>query len=569
MVQKQSISKGFTALSIAGILNKVMAVIYVPFLTFFLGNYGNGIYNSGYTIYTMIFVVTNAGVPIAISKLVSEQIASSEYRLSFRTFKISGVLLISMGLISSIVMAVFARQFSEFIRFPEAYLTILALSPTMLFTSISCTFRGYFQGRSNMIPTSISQIIEGAVNCVLTVVFAGLLLGYGKSWAISHGIEGAKQIKHKSLEFAAAGGTIGTSVGALFSAVYLIYVYNKNRVSIHKELKQSSTTGRIYSSGRILRKIFKYAVPITLGAVAIYSANIIDLRFVKERLVYSGFSKDAATALYGVLSTQYLKLIYIPVSISTALATTIIPAISSIAAKRDKDLLGKTINKSMKYLLMFSIPSAVGLSVLAKPTVHILFPNAPDGWDLLMMGSWILVLISIVTIQTAILQAVGKPYIPTIHLCIGFIFKIFLNYNLVAIKAINIKGALIGTAVCYSFACYTNYRSIKKYTGVRIKYKKVFNRPLSVSIIMGAVIYPLYKLLDIIAKLAIKPIFLRSVLCGGTAIISGCFVYFSFMVVAGGINGEDIKRFPMGGKVLRIVTRVPFFKKRLSVRKSF
>ncbi|HEX3029102.1 MAG TPA: polysaccharide biosynthesis protein [Clostridia bacterium] len=563
MVEKQSISKGFTALSIAGIINKVLAVLYVPFLTIFLGDMGNGIYNAGYTIYILVFVITNAGIPVAISKLVSEQQAVSDYRLSYRTLKISGTLLISMGLFSSIIMAVFAKQLAVAIKYPEAYLTILALSPTLLFTTISCTFRGYFQGRSNMMPTGVSQIIEQAVNSVLTVVFAWVMLGYGRNYAISHGIHDPVQINLRAIEFAAAGGTVGTSVGAMFSAFYLVRTYYKYKAGILNEMKSQAFKGMKHSSGMILKKIFKYAVPITLGAVAIYAANIIDLRFVKDRLVHSGFSIPDANAMYGIFSTQYLKVIFIPVTLSTALATTIIPAISSIAARKDREQLGKTINKCMQTILMLSIPSAVGITVLAEPIVHILFPTSPHGADLLVMGSWILVLISVVSIQTAILQGIGKTYVPTVHLVVGFILKIILNYNLISIKAINIKGALIGSAVCYSFACYTNYRSIKKYTGVRIKYKKVFNRPLSVSIIMGMVIYPLYKLLDIIAKLAIRSMFIRSALCGSAAIASGCLVYFSVMVVAGGITGEDIKRFPMGGKILRIVTRVPFYKKRL------
>jgi len=255
MVEKQSISKGYTVLSLAGIINKVLAVLYVPFLTIFLGNDGNGIYNAGYTIYILVFVITNAGIPVAISKLVSEQIASSDYRLSYRTLKISGALLISMGLFSSIIMAVFAKPFANMIHMSGAYLTILALSPTMLFTTISCTFRGYFQGRSNMIPTSISQIIEQFVNSVLTVVFAWIMLYYGRNYAIAHGIKKAEDIRLIAIEFAAAGGTVGTSVGALVSATYLFRTYLKNKVSILKELKQTPVIEEFkQTTGMVLKK---------------------------------------------------------------------------------------------------------------------------------------------------------------------------------------------------------------------------------------------------------------------------------------------------------------------------
>lgn len=563
-MDKQSNARGFTILSVAGIINKLLGVLYVPILTLILGNVGNGIYNAGYTIYLMVFVITNAGIPVAISKLISEQIASSRYDVSYRTLKISGTLLISIGVFTSIMTAIFAKQLSAMVSWPESYMTILALSPTMLFTAVSCTFRGYFQGRSNMVPTSISQIIEQAVNTTFTILFAWIMYRYGRDYALLQGITDEREINLEAVKFAAAGGTVGTSLGALASALYLCRTYAKNKAGILKEIAQTVQSEHFkYTTKMILKKIFQYSIPITLGSAAIYTASLIDLRFTKTRLIAGGFSVTEASALYGIFSTQYLKVLFIPITLATALATAILPSISAAAARNDRVLLGRRISRSLKTILMIAIPAAVGMAVLAKPIIRILFPTAPDGWELLMMGSWIMVLISVVSIQTAILQGIGKTYVPTIHLVIGLAMKLFINYNLISIKAVNIKGAIAGSAVCYIFAGYMNYRSIKKLTGVRFNVKHLFNRPLSVSIIMGLAVLLVYKVLAIVTGFFISSMFLQSLISGGIAIAAGGAVYYLLMIFAKGITAEDIKSLPQGNKILAYTSKVPYVKKYL------
>lgn len=564
-MDKQSNAKGFTVLSIAGIINKLLGVLYVPILTLILGNVGNGIYNAGYTIYLMVFVITNAGIPVAISKLVSEQLASGRFDVSYRTLKISGTLLISVGVLTSILTAVFARQFSTMLGWPESYLTVLALSPTMLFTAVSCTFRGYFQGRSNMSPTGISQIIEQAVNTTLTVLFAWIMFRYGRDYAIAHGITDEKAIHLEAVTFAAAGGTVGTSLGALASALYLCWTFLRSKAAIRKEIRESSPGGTArYSTKKILKKIFQYSIPITLGSIAIYTTSLIDLRFMKTRLIAGGFDTTQATALYGIFTTQYLKVLFIPITIATALATAIIPGVSAAAAVNDEQLLGRRISNSLKTILMISVPAAVGMAVLAKPIVNILFPTTPDGWDLLMMGSWTMILISLVSIQTAILQGIGKTYVPTVHLVIGLAMKLIINYNLISIKSINIKGAIIGSAACYIFAGYMNYRSIKKYTGVRLNVKRLFNRPLSVSIIMGLFVLLVYEGFTFMTGFLIRSLFLQNLICGSLAIAAGGAAYYLLMIVAKGLTVEEIRSFPMGSRVLAITRKIPAMQKYLA-----
>lgn len=557
--KKQTTAKGFAILGAAGIINKVLAVLYVPILTLLIGDVGNGIYNAGYMMYLLVFVITNTGIPIAISKIVSEQIALENFEDSHRTLKISGIMLITLGLITSVLTAVFATPLSNAVGWPEARLTILALSPTMFFTAVSCTFRGYFQGRSNMLPTGISQIIEQFLNTILTVIFAWVMLRYGIQYAAAH--PGVDQ-RLVPLEFASAGGTIGTSVGAMGSAIYLIIVYLKSRKFILNEITESINLDQIHkTSVEIAKKILKYAVPITLGSTAVYIANLIDLKYTKSRLITAGFSIYDANSLYGILTTQYQKILNIPLSIAAALAAAIIPTISAAAAMNDVKLLGSRINKSLKAILTITIPAALGLAVLSEPIIRLLFPKNAHGWDLMIIGSWILVLISVVQIQTAILQGIGKTHLPTIHMFTGLIIKIIINYSLISIRSINIKGAIIGSAACYSFACLLNYLSIKKYTKTTIVLKDTLLKPLAASLIMGLGAFAFYQIVIFGMKNSLHSAYLLNLVAACTAIAFGGAIYFVGMIMVRGITAEDIKRLPLGGKINRVLGKISILKK--------
>lgn len=564
MVKKQSTVKGFTILGAAGIINKVLAVMYVPILTLLIDDYGNGIYNAAYTMYLLVYVITNTGIPIAISKLVSEQVALKNYYDSHRTLKISGAILVSLGFVISVLTAVFSGWLSQAVGWPEARMAILVLSPTIFFTSISSTFRGYFQGRSNMTPTGVSQVLEQSLNSVLTIILAWTMLRYGAHYAASCGIQDTQSIRLTSLKFAAAGGTAASVVGGAGSAWFLIRVYMRNRRSILKEIRESSGRNEYYYSSRqIAKRILKYAIPITLGSVAVYTANLIDLKYTKGRLITAGFSQYEASALYGILTTQYQKMLNIPLAIASALAAAIIPTISAAAAVRDRKLLGRRVNDSFRAIFMITLPSAVGLAILAKPIIGILFPRNVHGWDLMMMGSWVLVLISMVQIQTAVLQGIGKTHIPTINMVLALLVKIIINYNLIAIKSINIKGAVIGSAVSYFIAAMLNHRSIRRYSGISMNRRVIFNRPLVASIVMGMAVALVYAAASFILSRFLSSVTLKYFIGASVAIATGVFVYFVVMLSIKGITSRDIQRVPGGGRIYRYLSRYPLMKRLL------
>ena len=278
----------------------------------------------------------------------------------------------------------------------------------------------------------------------------------------------------------------------------------------------------------------------------------------KSRLMTAGFSDVEATSMYGILATQYTKVLFVPVVFATALSTAVLPSISEAAAVNDRALLNRRISEAFRTIFMIAVPAAIGLTVMAKPVINILFYRSPDGWDLLMAGSWTIIIISLVSVQTSVLQGLGKTYVPTVHMVIGLALKLIVNYTLIAVRSINIKGAIIGNAVCYIFAAVMNYRALKKLTGIRLNIRKTFNRPLSVSIIMGIFVYLIYHGFVFMLEWLIKSAFILNAVCCFAAVAAGCLIYYMLMIVAGGITANDIRNLPMGGKILAVTAKFPY-----------
>jgi len=240
-MKKQSITKGFAVLSAAGLITKILSVLYIPFLLAIIGDEGNGIYAAAYQVYVFIYVIANSGIPVAIAKSVSELTAVGNYKDALRIFKISRFFLIIIGTVLTVLMFVTAKPLAVMINSEKSFLAIAALSPTLFFTALASAYKGYFQGMSNMTPTAVSQVVEQIFNMIFTVLFAALLI-------------------NKSLEAACAGGTVGTTVGALASVIVLIFIYNRRREEINN-LKEHRKTAKRYSYKQLATRIFYYSLP--------------------------------------------------------------------------------------------------------------------------------------------------------------------------------------------------------------------------------------------------------------------------------------------------------------------
>lgn len=536
MEQRQTTTKGITILSIAGIINKLLALVYLPIQSHIVANYGNGIIGSGYNIYILIFSLSNAGLPVVISKLTSEQNAKGNFIGSQRVLKTCSIVMMSLGIFFGSFMALGAKWISVFINQPKASLMILALSPALLFTSVSSIFRGYFQGRLNMIPTAISQIIEQGLNSVFTIVFISLLIRYG-------------------ISAAAAGSTIGTSLGAMGAAVFLFFVYIKNKKYRAIELKNSTYSGKQLSYKYILKQIRIYTAPAILGVVASNLNNMIDLKLCVSRLIAGGFSHIHAVELYGILNYQFQKILNVPLAITNTIPMALIPAISAALAVKNTEMMKRKLNEGLKAILLITVPSAAGLAFLARPIITFVFFSRNQGSDLMIMGSWVIILIAVNFFQNSILIGIGKPKIPPINMTIGMILKIILNYFLISIPWINVKGSIIGTILAYLAACILNYFSIKKYIEFKPNFKKIIFKPVFASVAMGFSVYGIY---DIIYNLLINVLRQKILLNDISLLITipfGVCIYLFVLLYSKALNENDILKLPLGEKLVIILKK--------------
>lgn len=530
MERKNTATKGFAVLSAAGIINKVLSVIYIPLLLQIVGDLGYGIYSAGYRIYVFIYILTNSGFPIAISKLQAELIAQQNYRDARRSFKIIKAVMTLYGLIMTVLTIIFASQITQALHYERSYLVILALAPTMLFTALSSTYRGFFNGSSYMTPTAMSQIVEQFLNVVLSLLFAYLLLPYG-------------------IEAACAGATVGTTVGALGSAMYL----KSKHKDIWKFLKKKTPENiPTIQAKDIVKRFLSYAVPIAINSIVINAGDLIDLWNTKICLLAAGFASDAADIKYGVLS-KYNQILNVPLAITAALYVAIMPSFSAAVALKDNKLLKKHISDTFKITFLVSIPAAVGLTVLSRPVFMLLFSQKYlDGWNLMTVGAIVIILASVVQIQTSILQAINRTGLSTLAMLAGISVKIVINYILISIPSINILGAVIGTIVSLTIPIYLNSRSLRKYLPVEVVIRKHLGRPIIASAIMGIVVGGVYTLLMLVLQF-IPSVYLVNAFSTVIAIIIGAAIYGFIMLKIGGISREDLETIPYISKLKRFI----------------
>lgn len=528
-LNRQSTTKGFAILSIAGLLVKILSILYVPFLRKILGDEGVGIYGAAYNVFVFMYIITNSGIPVAISKLVSELIAVENYQDAVKSFKMSRSLLSVVGLIMSLLMFILAEPLANSMNFPRAALAIKALSPTLVFTALLSSYRGYFQGRGNMTPTGVSQVVEQIFNIIFSLGFAYFLL---KSFGLEEGV---------------AGATVGTSVGA-FAAVIILKVFYQKYRKFKVPSGYNPLKVKRYSNEKLFKKILNYSIPMTVCIGLQNLGLLIDPKIVKARLMDIGYTQSLADVSYGWLY-QYNTLIFVPITIIMALAAAILPSISGSAAVNDNESLEGKVNYSFRLCFMISIPAAAGLMSLSIPIFRLLGYNI-DAAALMKYGAFILIFMAIVQIQTSILQGVGKLYSVTVYAVIGLIAKIIVNYIAIGKPNINIFGALIGNAICFFIPLILNYLTINKVLKVRISLIKHAIKPLIASFVMGIVAYLLQFNLDFTLSL-INMGYFSNAIATIVSIAAAVFTYLYVLILTGGITRRDFDILP--SKLLKFI----------------
>ncbi|MCM0648456.1 polysaccharide biosynthesis protein [Clostridium swellfunianum] len=521
-MKTQSTTKGFAILSAAGMVVKLISLLYVPMLLFIIGDEGYGVYYGAYSVFAFVYVITNTGLTSAISKLVAELVAFKNYRDAVKAFKMARLMLLGIGFLMAVLMAVLSKPLASMMNNPDAYLALAALSPAVLLTSAASAYRGYFQGRGNMTATAVSQILEQIMNIVFSLLFASLWAKYGV-------IE------------ACAGATIGTTAGAFASVVYLIRYYEKNKAFKVSKSDLQLEVKRLHNK-TLAKRLINYSVPLTVNWGLQNAGNVIDNQVTMGRLTSSGLNYSQAKIKNSYLG-KYQTLLGVPITIISALCSSVLPVISGAAAVNNSEEVKKGIDYAYKTCFLIAMPAAVGLAVLSGPIFDSIFPKYSSGAILMKYGAVVLVLMAIVQIQSTILQSIGKLYISTLYIVIGIAAKIILNYILIGKPEINILGAVYGSMVGFLLPLFLNNFVIKRTLNIKYNLILLAIKPLIAAAFMGVVVYLVQFDIEYVIGFVYKGYFNR-MLSTIIAIGAGMFAYIYALVLIGGITKKDMEIVP-------------------------
>ena len=539
--QKQNSFFGGAAILAAGILIvKLIGMFYKIPLINIIGEAGAADFNNAYNIYAVLLTVSTAGLPVAVSKLVSEANALNRRNQVRRTFRLALVLFLTLGLISFLVMFFRADALAGMMNDSKAAAGIRALAPAVVCVGCLAALRGYSQGHSNMAPTSVSQIIEAL--CKLVV---GLGLAF---WLVKQG---------KDPDVAAAGAITGVTVGTVVALAYMVLDFLLSRGR-----EDTRGSDRPDSAGSILANILKIAVPITLSSSMVGIVTVIDSSLVQGQLQSAlDLTEQASRTLYGNYSGA-LNIYNLPTSLMAAITASVIPAVSAALARRDRRGAARITGSALRITALLSFPMGVGLFVLGTPIIRLLFPklNVAVAGPLLSTLGIATPFVCMVLVCNSVLQAHGFINLPVIVMVLGGIVKIVNNYNLVG--AIGIAGAPVGNILCFGLALVLDLVVITRVIPNRPRLLPIFVKPAIASAIMGGAAWAVYGLLSRVltaeqvneAGQTIRVVSRMGNALGiFLAIAVAGVVYLVLVIALRAISRDDLALMPKGDKIARLL----------------
>ena len=535
--KKQNYLHGAAILAAGVVVLKILGAIYKIPLRNIIGETGYGYFFAAYTIYNFFLTISTAGLPVALSRMISESSTLGRPRQARRTFHVATGTLGVLGLVFTLLMFLLPTEMAvAFVSKATVSRCVFAISPAVLLVCLTSAFRGYIQGNGNMTPTTVGQIVE-----VLVKVAVGLALAV---WFTRMG---------KSVPESAAGAIFGVSVGSLAVLIYMALNYMKNYRGA--AIAACAASDDVPDSvGRTLWQFIRIGVPITLGASVMSLFSLIDTKLINMQLpLVPGIGPALADELYGAYSTMQ-TLYNLPAAFITPMSIAVVPAISAAAVRRAREEVGSITESSLRISAVIALPMGAGLAVLAEPIVRILFPdsNAAGPLILIYMGA-ASVFVCIALVTNAILQADGKEALPIISMLVGGVVKIVCNLLLVSRPEINILGAAIGTIVCYAVICVLNCCFITKHMAVRTRYGRAFLPPVLSTLVMAACAWAVYGLAGRILHLGPDGSGLMTLLALAAAIVVAVVVYVVMVVVTRSVTLADMKLIPKGEKIARLL----------------
>ncbi len=519
----KSFLSGVTALTVSTAVVKVIGLLYKIPLMHFLGAEGMGYFNAAYELYSLFFVVATAGLPVALSIMISESLAGGRLRNVKKIWNISFSLFLLLGLLGALIMSVGAGALARFVGSPDAGLCIALIAPTVFFVAISGAVRGYFQGNQNMIPTAVSQVIEAGGKLALGLIFA--------VWAVRVG-----RPPHEAAAFA----VIGLVAGSAVSMLYLLISRARKRVPTDCFVTDLS----VESTADIFKGLLFLAVPVTVGASLSSLMRVADMTLILRRLTDCGIDAATASAMFGSYSTLALPVYHLPSSLLMGVSVSLVPGLTRAAEKGDMEHESRLVEIALRLCAFVSVPCALGLVAFSHPILSLLFPEQPEAVELIAPLLSLLGLSvpasCLLGLTGSVLQARKKVLHPILSMAVGMLVKVISAYILIGIPQIGLMGAAISTLLCNLTAVAVNLLFICSYSKGQRHIFSAFCRPLAAAFFSIFAAQGLYAIL--LPRIHGGVAFVVAMaLCGA--------IYLPMVIKLGVLTPEDMAYFPLKKQV--------------------
>ena len=528
----------------AGIIVRIIGLLYRSPLTGIIGDEGNGYYNAAYNCYAIILLISAYSIPSAVSKIMAARIALHEYKNAMRIFYAS-----------MIYVLIVSGAFSVFVFFGAGLLTIgnsvrvlRIFAPTILFFGFLGVLRGYFQSMRTMIPTSVSQIIEQIINAVVSILAAWIF--------IRSAAPGADETE-KAVR-GAIGSAMGTGAGVLFALLFMIILFGAKR-SLMTSLADNDTHTSVEPWGSVFRLLLLTVTPFILSTFIYNFSTMLDQTiFQRMAIGIKGYTEKEMSIAYGIFSTKAVVITNIPIALANAVSSAMMPGLAGHIARKDRDRAVSLVESALKITSLISIPCAVGITVLSRPIVFLLFPqrSSLDEAAALLAGMGITVIFySISTVTNAVLQGSGHLNIPVANAALSLVIQAVILASLLLFTDMG-NSALVVAAIVYScLMCIMNHRAMKRILGIKRDLHGRLVMPFISAAIMGIFSRLIWQAADHGLSLAGLGDYLSSMIALMLSVFAAIWIYALLLVRLGCISKTELLQIPKGSSVVKILER--------------
>lgn len=531
---KHIIKQG-TILAAASVISRIIGMLYRSPMAAVIGDKGNGLYSFAFEIYSIALILSSYSMPLAASKLLSARFAKKEYKNADKIYKFAYIFAAVSGMVMALILFFGAGTIERLSGHEGLALPLKVLAPTVFVVALAGTTRGFFQSRNTMMPTAVSQLAEQIINAIVSIVAAVILVRFAAN-------------EFDKARYGAAGGTIGTLFGALSSLMFLIFLFVIYKPRMRKHLSHDKV-GVTVSNEEVLKLIVATIVPVILSQTVYQSIGVVD-GFMFGNL-YKG---SDSTALYGIYSSKYRLMVNVPNAISSALASSMIPSLVSLYTLKNFVEFRARLKTSVKFNMIIAFPCAFGISALSEMIMKLLFPTTDTviSGRMLMYGSIAVLFYALSTVTNAALQGMDRMRLPVRHAAISLLIHIPLMVILLKFTKLGAHALVIGNIIYPLIVCALNWVSVARYANYRQEVKTTFIIPLLASSVMWIETFCLSRLMAKVLPVNYITNALITIIC----IVNACLVYFIMLFVLKGVTREELKEFPMGGRMAKFADKL-------------